>query len=106
MNIIFEKIKKQINSNPIILYMKGSPEFPACGFSHKAIKIISKCTKNFTYVDVLNNPDIRKFLPKFSDWPTFPQLWINGELVGGCDIIIEMYNCNELQKLIKNTIKK
>lgn len=93
-------IKKQISENSILLYMKGSPESPNCGFSAKAAKIISSCCKNFTYIDVLQNPNIRLELPKFAKWPTFPQLWINGVLVGGCDIIIDMYNKGELQVLI------
>ncbi|QJC29862.1 Grx4 family monothiol glutaredoxin [Enterobacteriaceae endosymbiont of Plateumaris sericea] len=100
---IFEKIKKQISNNPIILYMKGSPKNPKCGFSDKAVKILISCNINFTYIDVLNNPDIRKYLPKYANWPTFPQLWINGELIGGYDILYNMY-CNK--KLNNILIKK
>lgn len=100
-----KKIEKQIKENPIILYMKGSPKAPNCGFSEKAVQILSKCGERFAYVDVLQNPEIRKILPKYSNWPTFPQLWIKGELVGGCDIILEMYQTGELQKLIKSVFK-
>lgn len=95
-------IKEQIANNPIILYMKGSPKQPSCGFSAKAAKLISLCCKKFTYVDILSYPDIRLELPKHSNWPTFPQLWINKVFIGGCDIIIEMYNKGELQKIINN----
>ncbi|PPI88144.1 monothiol glutaredoxin, Grx4 family [Candidatus Pantoea edessiphila] len=101
-----EKIKKQISENPILLYMKGSPNQPSCGFSAQAVKFLSACGERFAYVDILKNPDIRLELPKYSNWPTFPQLWINGELIGGCDIIIEMFKCNELQPMLKQAIKK
>lgn len=99
-------IKKQILENSILLYMKGSPNSPNCGFSSKAAKIVSACCKDFTYIDVLKNPDIRLELPIFANWPTFPQLWVNGELIGGCDILIDMYNKGELQNLISNIKNK
>ncbi|CUX95914.1 Glutaredoxin-4 [Candidatus Gullanella endobia] len=106
MNSIIETIQKQIAENPILLYMKGSPKLPSCGFSAKAVQIISACNERFAYVDVLSNPDIRTQLPKFSNWPTFPQLWLNGELIGGCEIIIEMYQNGELQLIIKEVYNK
>ncbi|WP_343183225.1 Grx4 family monothiol glutaredoxin [Buchnera aphidicola (Neophyllaphis podocarpi)] len=99
-----EKIKKQISDNPIIIYMKGSPENPSCGYSAQAVQALSSCGKRFAYVDILNNLDIRKELPKFSNWPTFPQIWINGKLIGGCNIIIEMLKEGKLQKLINNVL--
>jgi monothiol glutaredoxin len=95
-----ELINEQISSNPIILYMKGSPEAPQCGFSAKSSQAISACGIPFATVDVLQNPDIRRELPAHSNWPTFPQLYLNGELIGGCDIILELYESGELQKLI------
>ncbi|WP_395479961.1 Grx4 family monothiol glutaredoxin [Candidatus Curculioniphilus buchneri] len=101
MTTIIEKIKKQIAENPILLYMKGSPKLPSCGFSAKAVKILSACGEHFSYVDVLTNPDIRIELPKYANWPTFPQLWIDGELIGGCDILIEMYHRGELKPLVQ-----
>ncbi|MBK4775392.1 monothiol glutaredoxin, Grx4 family [Candidatus Pantoea edessiphila] len=101
-----EKIQKQISENPILLYMKGTPEQPSCGFSAQAVKFLSACGERFAYVDILKNPDIREELPKYSNWPTFPQLWIDGELIGGCDIIIEMFQCNELQSIIKQVKNK
>ncbi|PPI86800.1 Grx4 family monothiol glutaredoxin [Candidatus Pantoea edessiphila] len=105
-NSTIEKIQRQISENPIILYMKGSPNQPSCGFSAQAVKFLSACGERFAYVDILKNPDIRSELPKYSNWPTFPQLWIDGELIGGCDIIIEMFQCNELQPIINQAIKK
>jgi monothiol glutaredoxin len=101
-----DKIKKQIAENPIILYMKGSPKLPSCGFSAQAVKVLSQCGVPFAYVDILQYPDIRAELPKFANWPTFPQLWVEGELIGGCDIMLEMFQTGELQTLIKETAEK
>lgn len=101
-----DKIKQQIAENPIILYMKGSPKLPSCGFSSQASQILINCGEKFAFVDILQNPDIRAELPKFANWPTFPQLWIEGELIGGCDILTEMYQQGELQTLIKETAEK
>ncbi len=83
-------IQEQIDSNSILLYMKGSPEQPQCGFSSQATQLLMACGKRFAYVDILSNPDVRATLPSISNWPTFPQLFVDGELVGGCDIITEM----------------
>ncbi len=101
-----DKIKQQISENPILLYMKGSPKLPSCGFSSQAAQVMMSCGEPFAYVDILQNPDIRAELPKYADWPTFPQLWVDGELVGGCDIILEMFQQGELQPLIKDTSEK
>ncbi|WP_018015847.1 Grx4 family monothiol glutaredoxin [Teredinibacter turnerae] len=97
---IMETIKKQLQDNPVILYMKGSPNAPQCGFSMRASQALMECGKRFAYVDVLSNPEIRQQLPVYANWPTFPQLWVNGELVGGCDIISEMHEQGELKSLI------
>ncbi len=86
--------------------MKGSPKLPSCGFSAQAVQALSACGERFAYVDILQNPDIRAELPKYANWPTFPQLWVDGELVGGCDIIVEMFQRGELQPLIKETAEK
>lgn len=94
-------IKEQLSSNPIILYMKGSPNQPQCGFSARASQALMACGERFAYVDILANPDIRAELPKYANWPTFPQLWVGGELVGGCDIVVELYESGELQTLVK-----
>ncbi len=101
-----DKIKQQIGENPILLYMKGSPKLPSCGFSAQASQALMACGEQFAYVDILQNPDIRKELPIYADWPTFPQLWVDGELIGGCDIILEMFQQGELQPLIKETAEK
>ena len=99
-----DTIKKQIEENPVILYMKGSPNAPQCGFSQRASQSIMACGKKFAYVDILSNPDIRATLPSYANWPTFPQLWIKGELIGGCDIITEMHEKGELQPLIDQAV--
>ena len=97
---IKKEIQDQINSNPILLYMKGSPDSPQCGFSSRATQLLISCGKPFSFVDILSNPEIRATLPEVSDWPTFPQLFVSGELVGGSDIMMEMSESGELQKLI------
>tara|TARA_B100000809_G_scaffold29790_1_gene25858 strand:- start:204 stop:524 length:321 start_codon:yes stop_codon:yes gene_type:complete len=97
---IEQEIKEQISSNPILLYMKGSPDSPQCGFSSKATQLLISCGKPFSFVDILSNPEIRANLPKVSNWPTFPQLFIDGDLVGGSDIMVEMQENGELQNLI------
>lgn len=96
------KIKQQIADHKIILYMKGSPEFPQCGFSAQVVKTLQACSVKFAHVNVLENPDIRQTLPQYANWPTFPQLYVNGELVGGCDIVTEMFQSGELQRLLAN----
>ncbi len=101
-----EIIKQQIEGNPIILYMKGSPNQPQCGFSARATQVLMACGERFAYVDILANPEIRANLPAYGNWPTFPQLWINGELIGGSDIIAEMYEKGELLSLVKEAAAK
>ena len=97
---IMDTIKDQIESNPVIVYMKGSPDQPQCGFSARTIEALMGCGKRFAFVDILANPDIRSNLPKYANWPTFPQLWVKGELVGGCDIVTEMFENGELLPMI------
>jgi monothiol glutaredoxin len=101
MSDTIERIKQQIADNSILLYMKGSPKLPQCGFSSQASQAVMACGERFAYVDILQNPDIRAELPTYANWPTFPQLWVNGELVGGCDIIVEMYQKGELKPLLQ-----
>ncbi|QAX81947.1 Grx4 family monothiol glutaredoxin [Candidatus Pseudomonas adelgestsugas] len=100
MNII-DTIKEQITNNTILLYMKGAPNAPQCGFSARASRTIMACGEKFAYVDILQNPEIRANLPKYANWPTFPQLWVAGKLVGGSDIIADMAADGLLQALIK-----
>lgn len=103
---IIETIKEQITSNPVLLYMKGSPNAPQCGFSARAAQVLIDCGEKFAYVDILQHPDIRAELPKYANWPTFPQLWVAGELVGGSDILLEMHEKGELKPLIQAAVNK
>ena len=100
MPTIIEDLEQQVKDNPVLLYMKGSPDSPQCGFSSKASQLLIACGKPFSFVDILANPEIRANLPQFSNWPTFPQLFVNGELIGGCDIITELHESGELQSII------
>ncbi|MEW6039121.1 MAG: Grx4 family monothiol glutaredoxin [Pseudomonadota bacterium] len=97
---VIESIKRQIADNPVILYMKGTPDFPQCGFSGRAVQILDKCGAEFVFVNVFEAPEIRENLKLVSNWPTFPQLFIGGELVGGSDIMMDLYESGELQKLL------
>ncbi len=97
---IMDTIKEQIESNPILLYMKGTPQQPQCGFSARTVQALMACGERFAYINILDNPEIRENLKVYSNWPTFPQLYVNSELVGGCDIVMEMYESGELKKLI------
>lgn len=97
---VLEQIKQQITANPIMLYMKGTPVFPQCGFSGQVVQILKLLgIENYESVNILENPDIRRLLPKFADWPTFPQLYVNGELIGGCDIVTELYQSGQLKEI-------
>lgn len=96
-----EQIKNQVTSNPVVLYMKGSPKFPQCGFSGLAVQILQACgLKDFVAVDVLADPAIREGIKVYANWPTIPQLYINGEFVGGADIMRDLFQQGELQKLL------
>ena len=98
---IQDVIKKQVTGNKVVLYMKGTPDFPQCGFSANAIGILRACGVNDPYtVNVLENPDIRQGIKEYANWPTIPQLYVNGEFVGGSDILTEMYQSGELKKLL------
>jgi monothiol glutaredoxin len=96
-----DKIREQVTGHPVVLYMKGSPQFPQCGFSATATQLLKMAgAENLYTVDVLQNPDIREGIKQFANWPTIPQLYVNGQFVGGSDIMKEMYQSGELQKLI------
>ncbi|WP_432698016.1 Grx4 family monothiol glutaredoxin [Marinobacterium sp. YM272] len=103
---VVDTIKEQIESNTILLYMKGTPRFPQCGFSSRASAALVECGERFAFVNILEAPEIRSELPKYANWPTFPQLWVNGELVGGCDIICEMAESGELKELVAAAAKQ
>ena len=95
-----EKIKEQIKENSILIYLKGSPYEPRCGFSAKTVQALIDCGAKFSYVDILENQEIRQILPEVSDWPSFPQLFVNGEVIGGCDIVSELHGAGDLQSII------
>jgi monothiol glutaredoxin len=101
---IHDAIKKQVTGNKEVLYMKGTPDFPQCGFSANAIGILRACGVNDPFtVNVLENPDIRQGIKEYANWPTIPQLYVNGEFIGGSDIMTEMYQSGELKKLLGKT---
>lgn len=102
---VLDRIKEQVEGNPIIVYMKGTPQFPQCGFSARTAEALKACGERFAYVNVLADPEIFENLPRFADWPTFPQVYIDGELVGGCDITLEMQANGDLEKLVKDAAK-
>ena len=97
-----DTINKQVTGNKVVLYMKGSPDFPQCGFSARTVQVLRACgVDEFFSVDVLQEPEIRQGIKDYANWPTIPQLYVNGEFVGGSDIVTEMYQSGELQKLLK-----
>jgi monothiol glutaredoxin len=100
-----ERIDKTVKENPVVLFMKGTPQLPQCGFSSRAAQALMACGKEFAHVNVLADPEIFENLPRYADWPTFPQLYINGELVGGCDITLEMFQKGELQKMVSEAVE-
>ena len=97
---IIERIKSTVESAPIVLFMKGTPQFPMCGFSSRTSKVLKAIGAPFVSVNVLEDPEVRANLPRYSNWPTFPQLFINGELIGGCDIVSELYESGELARIV------
>lgn len=100
---IIDTIKDQIENNKIILYMKGTPDQPQCGFSAQSSQALMACGQPFAYINILENPEIRSALPVYANWPTFPQLYIDGELIGGCDIIVDLFQKGELQSMVNQT---
>ena len=103
---VLERIKQQVENNPIVIYMKGTPHFPMCGFSSRAAQALAATGVEFAFVNVLEDPEIFQNLPRYADWPTFPQIYIDGELVGGCDITLELYESGELEKMMQAAIAK
>ena len=97
---INDRIKEQLDTNTVKLYIKGTPDFPQCGFSSQAVAALKKIGKPFSYVNIFEDPEIREGLKAYSNWPTFPQLYVKGELIGGCDIMMEMYENGELSELL------
>ena len=100
---VLQRIDEAVKQNPVIIFMKGTPQIPQCGYSSRAAQALMACGEEFAHVNVLADPEVFQNLPRYANWPTFPQLWVNGELIGGCDIVEEMYENGELQQLIKET---
>lgn len=100
MNVI-ERIQSQLESNPVMLYMKGTPDFPQCGFSNQAVQILEACGAQYAAVNIFEDPELREALKSYSNWPTYPQLYISGELIGGCDIMTDLYQKGELAKMLQ-----
>lgn len=100
-----ERIQDQLNSNPVVLYMKGTPDFPQCGFSGRVVQVLQACNAQYMYVNIFEDPELRETLKEYSNWPTYPQLYVNGELIGGCDIVMDLYNKGELQSMLAAAVK-
>ncbi len=97
---VIERIKEQLDNNPVILYMKGTPDFPQCGFSGKTVQLLEAVNAKYTAVNIFEEPELREALKEYSHWPTYPQLYVKGELVGGCDIVTGLYEAGELATLL------
>ena len=95
-----QRIEEQLSDHEVLLYMKGTPDFPQCGFSGQTVAALKAVGRPFAYVNIFEDPEIREGLKTYSNWPTFPQLYVNGELIGGCDIVVEMYHSGELHELL------
>ena len=94
------RIKAQLGAAPVVLFMKGTPDFPQCGFSAQTVAALKGCSAGFHAVNIFEDPELREALKSYSSWPTYPQLYVNGELLGGCDIVLEMYRSGELKRLL------
>ncbi len=103
---VMDRIREQVEKNPVVIFMKGTPQLPQCGFSSRAAQALQACGKDFGYVNVLADPEIFENLPRFANWPTFPQIYINGELIGGCDITLELFQSGELKKMVEAAHEK
>ncbi|MDX1609357.1 MAG: Grx4 family monothiol glutaredoxin [Halofilum sp. (in: g-proteobacteria)] len=101
-----DRIRQHIASQPVVIFMKGSPDTPMCGFSARTVEALKGCRRPFGWVNVLADPEIRQALPAYSDWPTFPQVFIDGELVGGCDIALQLAEQGELRRLVEQATDK
>ncbi len=98
---VIERIKDQLSSHPVVLYMKGTPDFPQCGFSAQTVQVIKDCGVQFMYINIFEDQEVREALKEYSNWPTYPQLYINGKLIGGCDIVMDLYSKGELKTLLE-----
>jgi len=103
---VLERIKEQVENNPVVIYMKGTPQFPMCGFSSRAAEALSSTGVEFGYINIIQDQEIFENLPRYADWPTFPQIYIGGELVGGCDITLELAANGELKTMMETAAEK
>ena len=103
---VLERIKQQVEAHPVLIYMKGTPQLPQCGFSSRTVEALKSLELEFAFVNVLSDPEIFQNLPQFADWPTFPQVYVDGELIGGCDITLEMHASGDLQKMANEAVEK
>ncbi len=103
---VLERIDQAVKENPVLIFMKGTPQFPQCGFSMRAAAALADCGLPFTTINVLQDPEIFEQLPRYADWPTFPQIYIDGELVGGCDIVLELHASGQLKAMMEAAIAK
>ena len=103
---VMERIDKAVKDNPVVIFMKGTPQLPSCGFSSRASQALVQTEVGFSYVNILEDPEIFENLPRYADWPTFPQVYIDGELIGGCDITLEMFQSGELKKMAEAAVAK
>ena len=103
---ILERIDAAVKDNPVVIFMKGTPQIPQCGYSSRTAQALMACGEEFSHINVLADPEVFENLPRYANWPTFPQVYINGELVGGCDITLELYQKGELQKMVKEAVEK
>ncbi|TAM13069.1 MAG: Grx4 family monothiol glutaredoxin [Nevskiaceae bacterium] len=101
-----DRVKKQVSENPVIVYMKGTPDFPQCGFSARTVQALNECGVEYAYVNILEDEEVRRELPAFSNWPTFPQLYVKGELIGGCDITLDLYRSGQLKPMLEEAVGK
>lgn len=103
---VLERIDQQVKGNAVVIYMKGTPQLPQCGFSMRAAAALQECQVPFAYVNVLQDREIFENLPRYADWPTFPQVYIDGELVGGCDITLELHAKGQLKPMMEQAAVK
>lgn len=103
---VMQRIDEAVKGNAVVIFMKGTPSFPQCGFSSRAAAALQACGEEFAYVNVLADPEVFENLPRYANWPTFPQIYINGELVGGCDITVDLYQKGQLEPLVKDAVTK
>jgi len=103
---VMDRIKDLVETNPVFIFMKGTPQFPQCGYSSRTAQALQACGEEFGYCNIFEDQEIHENLKEFANWPTFPQVYINGELVGGCDIAMELYQKGELQKMVKDAVAK